>query len=213
MPDYAKDPSKGPDKDKPKVEKVVTSEVVSKKPGPGRRFKNIFFGGDARHAASFVGNDVLLPALRNLIVDMVAKGAERLIYGETRRPGSGMFNYGGRYPGGSTYSYTSDPRGRPANPLLGPGMIPQGPRRAKQQEMNDLIIGTREDADMVLERLTDILDMYQVATLADLYDLLGLARTPIDNVWGWTTLAGARVVQVRQGYLLDLPPLVEIPMR
>lgn len=210
MPDYAKEPSKNPKEDKPKVEKVVTGEVVSKSKGPGRKFKEIFFGGDAKHAASFVANDVLLPALRNLIVDMVAKGAERLIYGENRRPGNGMFNYGGRYPGGSSYSYNADPRGR-SNPLLSPS---QPSRRGNNRhEMNDLIIGTREEADMVLERLTDILDMYQVATLADLYDLVGLSRTPIDNVWGWVNLSGARVVQMRQGYLLDLPPLVEIPMR
>lgn len=57
------------------IEKVVVTEVITKPKGPGRKFKEVFFGGDAKHAATFVATDVLLPALRNLIVDMVTKGA------------------------------------------------------------------------------------------------------------------------------------------
>ena len=80
------------------IEKVVTDEVILKPRPLGKRFKEIFFGGDAKQAVKFVSADVLLPALRNLVVDMVTKGAERLIYGENqyrRRPPT--INYGARY--------------------------------------------------------------------------------------------------------------------
>lgn len=187
-----------------KVEKVVVGEVIQKPKGPGRKFKDVFFGGDARHAASFVTSDVLLPALRNLIVDMVTKGAERLIYGEAnarRRP----TNYGARYQyqGGASYSYRPDPRDR--LPLGAPRVS-----RNARHEMNDIVIGTKEEAELVVERLIDIVDQYEVASLADLYELLGLTSSHIDNKWGWTYLGSVQIRQIRQGYLLELPPLEEI---
>lgn len=188
-----------------KIEKVVTGEVVQKPKGPGRKFKEIFFGGDAKHAASFVASDVLLPALRNLIVDMVTKGAERLIFGESTRRRPGGTNYGARYQYGSGYSYRPDPRDpRERLPLGRPA-----PRQARH-EMSDIVIGTKEEAELVVERLTDILNQYEVASLADLYELLGLTPSHIDNKWGWTYLGSVQIRQIRQGYLLELPPLEEI---
>lgn len=188
-----------------KIEKVVVGEVIQKPKGPGRKFKEVFFGGDARHAASFVASDVLLPALRNLIVDMVTKGAERLIYGEASSRRRSPTNYGARYQyqSGSSYGWRPDPRDRPP---LGPARSP----RSYRHEMNDIVIGTKEEAEFVVERLSDILAQYDVASLADLYELLGLASSHIDNKWGWTYLGSVQIRQIRQGYLLELPPLEEI---
>jgi hypothetical protein len=189
------------------ITKVVTGEVVQKPKGIGRKFKEIFFGGDAKQAVKFVSADVLLPALRNLLVDMVTKGAERMVYGESsyrRRPPS--INYGARYQLNSPFN--RDPRyDSPMRPTtLGP------PPRTRQNrhDMNDVILGTKEEAELVVERLIDILDKYDVAALADLYDLLGLETSHIDNKWGWTYLGNVQVRQIRQGYLLELPPLEEI---
>lgn len=187
------------------IDKVVTSEVIQKPKGLGRKFKEVFFGGDAKHAATFVASDVLLPALRNLIVDMVTKGAERLIFGDSSsRRRSGRTDYGARYQyqGGTGYSYRPDPRDR--LPLGRPGP------RQNRHEMNDIVIGTKEEAELVVERLTDILSQYEVASLADLYELLGLTPSHVDNKWGWTYLGSVQIRQIRQGYLLELPPLEEI---
>lgn len=213
--DYAGNSRKERDKsekkqkpEKEKIEKVVSGEVVQKPKGIGRKFKDVFFGGDAKHAASFVASDVLLPALRNLIVDMVTKGAERLIYGESMRRRSGI-PYDSRYQGGVQYNrplFPSDPRSRDPRQ----NMVPVARNRQNRHEMNDVIVGTKEEAELVVERLVDILDKYEVASLADLYDLLGLQTSHIDNKWGWTYLGSVQIRQIRQGYLLELPPLEEI---
>jgi hypothetical protein len=42
-------------------------------------------------------------------------------------------------------------------------------------------------------------------SVADLYELLGVAADHTDQKWGWRTLGGASVRRVRDGYLLDLP--------
>lgn len=190
--------------EKEKIEKVVSGEVVQKPKSLGRKFKDVFFGGDAKHAATFVASDVLLPALRNLIVDMVTKGAERLIYGEStsrRRP----MPYDSKYQSGVQYNRPLYPDPRQRAMTVGP---PRG--RQNRHEINDVVIGTKEEAELVVERLVDILDKYEIVALADLYDLLGLQTSHIDNKWGWTYLGNVQVRQIRQGYLLELPPLEEI---
>lgn len=212
MEDYASNSKKSQEKEvkkdpaDKKIEKVVTGEVVQKPKGVGRKFKDVFFGGDAKNAVSFVASDVLLPALRNLIVDAITKGIEGLIYGESRsRRGRGPTNYGARYQyqSGGSSPFRPDPRDR----------LPIGPARGLRQsrhEMNDIVLGTKEEAELVVERLTDIVDQYDVASLADLYELLGLRSSHIDNKWGWTFLGNVQIRQIRQGYLLELPPLEEI---
>lgn len=193
-----------PDK---KVERVITTEVVRKPKTISRKFKDVFFGGDAKQAARYISTDVLLPALRNLIVDMTSKGIERIVYGDTRRriPYQ-RTDYTSRY-------YVNNPltqRPMPMDPR-DRANLPDQPRvRQNRHEMNDIILTSREEADLVLERLNDILENYQVVSLADLYVLLGLETSFIDNKWGWTYLNNATVRQIRQGYLLELPLLEEI---
>ena len=199
-------------KEKPEkvvVEKVIVGEVIQKPKGPGRKFKEIFFGGDAKQAAKFVAADVLLPAMRNLVVDMVTKGAEKLVYGEgSYRRGNRppTINYGARYQVGNPIAQSRVPELMSGRPYQNP--IPRG--RQNRHEMNDVILSSKEEADLVIERLIDILEKYDVASLADLYELLGLETSPVDFKWGWTYLSNAQVRQIRQGYLLELPSLEEI---
>lgn len=192
---------------KENIEKVVTGEVIQKPKGIGRKFKDIFLGGDAKTAAVFVGRDVLIPALKNLVVDMVTKGAERLVYGTdsrySRRP---TVNYRG-ISQGVPYNRPLDLRD-PRERTYPPQALPRG--RQNRHDINDVVLATKEEADLVTERLADIMDKYDVVSLMDLYDLLGLQTSPIDNKWGWTYLGNIDVRQIRQGYLLELPPLEEI---
>jgi hypothetical protein len=58
--------------------------------------------------------------------------------------------------------------------------------------------------------MTDIIDVYKVASVTDLHDLVGLPSTYVDNKWGWENLSYANVRQIREGYLLDLPPVEPI---
>jgi hypothetical protein len=78
---------------------------------------------------------------------------------------------------------------------------------APRREMNQIILYSRSEAENVLERLTDIIDRYETVSVADLYQLLQLESSPIDNKWGWTYLHNTEIRQVREGFLLDLPPV------
>lgn len=189
--------------EKKPLEPVITGKVIQKKPSLGSKFKTVVFGGEFRSAAHYVVGDVLLPAFRNLLVDGVTKGMERVVYGDSprspRRPG--FQSYGGRV------QYSSPISQRPATL---PARLPDQPLRQMRREPNDLVLSSRQEAETVLERLVDVIDQYGTASLADLYELTGLPASPIDNKWGWTYLRNAEVRQIREGYLLDLPPVEEI---
>src|SRR5690349_11081549 len=76
---------KSPKKGKPekKIEKVVEGAVIARQKPLGRKFKDIFFGGDVKSAARYITMDVLLPAFKNMIVDATTKGVERVVFGES----------------------------------------------------------------------------------------------------------------------------------
>lgn len=187
---------------KPVAEKIVTGEVIKKKPSLGHRFKTVFFGGDFGEAARYIAGDVLLPAVRNLFVDMATKGAERVFYGESRPRRPGAFSYPSRIQYNSPVVRT-DPRG--------PVRLPdQGPRASRQRDPSELILASRDEAELVLERMSDIADQYGTASVADLYGLTGEAISHIDQKWGWTSLVAGEVRQVREGWLLYLPQPEEI---
>lgn len=64
----------------------------------------------------------------------------------------------------------------------------------------------------VLERLGDLIDMYEVATVSDLKALIGWTPEVTDDQWGWETLERARVSSERGGFALILPSLQPIKL-
>lgn len=187
-----------PKEEKPAIEKVVEGAVL-KKPPITRRLKDMLFGGEFRTAAGYIFTDVALPAARTLMVDAATKGIERLVYGEenpNRRSGRG------REMNRPRVSYSTPSRSFDARL---PDQRPRAlPHRAPAE---DVVLRTREEAETVAERLGDIVDRFQQASVADLYELLGHQHSHVDNKWGWTEMPHTTITQIRDGFLLELPPI------
>ena len=196
--DYPGNSKKGQEPETPRtpLPRIVTGEVTRKKEGMAGKFFHSFLSEDTPTVLQYVVMEVLLPAAKNTISDVVSQGIERMLFGDSR-PRARM---GGR-PGYTNYSGTGPASpGRPADPR------PALSRQARaNHEFDDIIIATRAEAEDVLERLRDLINSYQVATVADLYDLVGLTGEFTDNKWGWTDLRSASIRVIRGGYLLDLP--------
>lgn len=179
---------------------VSPDEVIVRKKPLGKRFKEIFFGGDGHSVIRYIAADVLLPAARNLVVDATTEGVKRMMYGESHSTSRQGIPYAGRT------SYNRAPI-RNVDPRTDPRLPRQGPRpQPSRQRETEIILSSREGAERVLEGLTDILDSYEVVSVADLHDLMNLPVAHIDNKWGWTYLGGVEILQVREGWLLNLPP-------
>lgn len=198
----AGDPKEEKTAEPKRVEKVVVGDVERRKKPFGKRFTETFVGGDARNVVQYVLFEVLVPAAKDTIADAVSQGVERMIFGEARSPSRRT----GYRPGGSS-SYVSynkfgsskrDPRDRDE---------PRGLSRQARtnHQFDEILLATRAEAETVIERLYDLVNEYELATVADLLELVGETPSYTDGKWGWDDMHGATVRRVREGYLLDLP--------
>ena len=129
-----------------------------------------------------------------MIVDASTKGIERMMYGEapTRHRVRGN---------GPRITYNSPiNRDRPSRDISR-----RSEPRSARQSREDFILQSREEADEVLERMHDIVDQFDVVTVADLNEMIGFKSSHVDNKWGWDDLRGSEVRQIREGYLLMIP--------
>lgn len=183
------------------IEKVVSGTVIVKNKSFGKKVKDVFFAADVKGSLRYVVTEVLLPAARDMLFDSMYKGGERMIYGQSSRRRGVPYGPTSRvtYNNPITRGYNNPIASRQAPlPTMGP--------RTSRRTTNDFILATREEADLVMERMNDIIDTYQVASLFDLKGLIGEETNHVDNKWGWVYLADVQIRQTRDGYLLDLPP-------
>lgn len=179
-----------------KVETVIKGEVKRRKKPLGKRFHDVFLGGDARGTANYVVFSVLIPAAKDMLVEAGAQGIERLVYGESRRRPAG------RSPMATGHIAYNRPTGisdRPPAPALS--------RRARARfDFDEIILQTRAEAEEVLDRMYDLLSRYDSVSVADLYELTGVESQHTDQKWGWVDLRGSGLTRTRQGgYVVDLP--------
>lgn len=73
-----------------------------------------------------------------------------------------------------------------------------------------IILRTKSEAERILRGLEDQIDIYRVASVADLYELLGEDCPYTANDYGWTSMTGAKIIMVSEGYHLKLPRVMAI---
>lgn len=74
------------------------------------------------------------------------------------------------------------------------------------------ILSTREEAENVLATMNKLLDNYNVATMSDLKELLGVSPTFAETSEGWTTLKDVQIRQIREGWLIEFPLPESVPV-
>lgn len=72
------------------------------------------------------------------------------------------------------------------------------------------LFATRSEAEEVLNHLITTCIQRGVATVGDLYSLIDIPKTYIDENWGWRNLRSARVIRAHNGYILNLPKLEDV---
>jgi hypothetical protein len=186
-----------------KIEKVVTGEVAKREKSVGRKFRESFAGDDAQTVGQYLLFDVVVPAVKNLIVDMVGDGIQRLLFGE----GGGSRRSSFRGSGASS-SYT--PYGKMFNGRDGrPERV--APRERRDAELADFVFDSRAEAQDVLLSLEEAIKAYGSVSVMDFYDAIGKTAPYTDQRWGWTDLKAASVRAVAGGgHVLELPRAEQI---
>lgn len=179
-----------------KVEKVVSGKTSTKKKSGIRKLSDTFLSEDVGNVKSYIFSEVLLPAAKKLVSDIVTNGTNMLLYGEikNKKGNSSKVSYS-RY-----YDDRCDRSRDYRSPVV-----------RNNFDYDEIIFETRGDAEAVLDAMYDILNQYKVVSVAELYDLASITTHNYTcNNYGWIDLRGSSVVRVRDGYILKLPRALAI---
>lgn len=176
--------------DKKRAEKIVDGKVRTKKKSEMSKLADVFVHGDVANVKSYVFMDVLVPAIKKAISDIVTNGVDMILYGETgkrdRRSSSKV-----------SYARYYDDRDRRRDEPL---------RARTRFDFEDIVFDSKGDAEYVREEMNNVIDEYGFVTVADMYDMAGLDQPYTSNKYGWSSIRSAESIRLRDGgYILKLP--------
>lgn len=176
-----------------RVEKAIVGTASKRKKSELRKFTDVFISEDVDNVKSYILMDVIIPAIKKAVVDVVSDGINMLMYGES----------GARSKGGTaskiSYQKYYDSRSSSSQTY-------SRPRANTSLDYEDITFENRGDAESVLARMDELIDQYGVVSVGDLYDLAGLSTDNYTiNRYGWTNIRSASVVRIRDGYVIKMP--------
>jgi hypothetical protein len=196
----AKDQASGIKKDITPLEGI---QAQKQKTPLRRRMRDAFTGDDASSIGEYVLLQLIIPAIKSTLFDVITGSANRALFGQGIRPGQtignrqGVVNYSGINRNVISSGNAGDQRAL-------------SQREMSEHNFSNIILDSRQDAERVLGALVDILDKYNMVTVSDLYELVNITGSFVDDKWGWFNLGGATISPVRGGFVLNLPTTEEI---
>lgn len=176
---------------------VVTGKAVVKKKSEGKKFMESLFQGDITHIGDSIMDNVLIPALKDLIWNTVERAVKGIMWGD--------FSSSGR---------SSDRNSVPARQV---DFTRYSDRRRRDDyrdssrddiyDYGEIFLEDRRDAEAVLDRVYELLDRYQWVSVAQLYELAGLRGRYTDHNYGWRDKdrRDIYITTTRGGYLIKMP--------
>lgn len=192
MAEYKPNSNKYKTEQRKKQEKVVHGKVRRKKKSEVRKWKDTFISKDAEDVKSYIIMDVIVPTIKNTILDVVSM----CLFGDTAK----------RSKNHNTVSYNRDYSSASQS-----GRTNRRNATSSRYDFDDIIFDSRGEAEDVLDHMGEIMDAYNgVVTVADFYDLAGVTGTWTDNNYGWTNLSRATVQRTRDGFIINLPKAIPV---
>ena len=179
-----------------RVEKVVHGKVKTKKNNK-RKLADLFISEDAGNVKNYIFLDVIVPAVKKAIYDLVVGALDMSLYGG--RGGGGRRSTADKV---SYRDYNSVSR-RDTRSY-------ESARTTSGYSYDDIVLETRGEAEAVLSRMDEIMEEYEIVRVADLYDLVGITGEHTDNKYGWTNIRNAKIVRVRDGWKIEMPRALPI---
>jgi hypothetical protein len=177
------------------IEKVAQGK--RKKKPAAKKVGEAIIGEDMSEVKSYLIWDVLIPAVKDTIADLVKKGIDAMLFGGTQAPRN-VHREGGRSRASYSDYYDRNKRGRDDRRL-------RRPSRRAIHSFDDILFEDRFSAENVLSCMEDITMDYGMVSVADFYELAGEEAQYTDNKYGWGDVRDAEVVRTRDGWIIDLP--------
>ncbi len=150
------------------------------------------FAGTIRNIGNSLFDTIVVPALQSLTEDFAGEAVRMLVRGgKTVSKGA---------PGKHTsYHSQYSKRARRRGATTGRTV------NRTQEVYEDIYFDYREDAEMVLGRMMELIAEYRWATIGDLHSLAGIDSNYTHERYGWTDLQRTRVQHTTDGYLITFP--------
>lgn len=179
-----------------KLEPVAQGKKTKK--SFGSKFSDAFIATDGGELKDYLVKDVLVPAAKDTLMDLIKSGFEMLLYGETRGGGRGA----SKSIPGSKVSYQK---------YYDNGKSAVKAAMTDKFSYDDIIFETRSQAQDCLDMMIEAISEYGSVSVADMYDLAGVDSNSFqDNKWGWKNLSQATVTRGRDGHYIKLPRVTAI---
>ena len=183
-----------------RVEKITSGVVTTQKKSGVSKVADVFVSEDINSVKSYVVSDVIIPAVKKLVYDIITDGVDMILYGE-----SGRNRRGDNRGGGNKISYSNFYDQRDRNRFSS-----DDPRSISRIDYEDLVFASRGDAENVRIGMIESIERYGYVTIADMYDMAGKTAPYTAQKYGWMNVSSASVVRVRDGYKLKLPKACHI---
>lgn len=188
------------------IEPVVSKSVKKRKKSVSEKFTSIFVSEDVGDVKSYLIFDILVPALKDTVSDMIKGGIDAILYGNERPRNVSRTSSGGARVSYQGYYDKTSSRSTSSRTITRSGKYD----RKASHDFRDVVFEDKRDAVAVLDGLVDSTVRYEFATVMDFNQLAGQESNFTDNDFGWDDLSSARVIRIRDGYILDLPIPVPI---
>lgn len=183
------------------MQKVVQGKVTARKQPTGKRLRESLGLEETRKVGDYLVWDVLIPAAKEMVADLVKRGIDVFLYGGADSFRRDSYSRGGRSHVSYEGYYRDRSRPAPSN----------SERRYRYNgggfsDFREFVFDDKRDAEMVLSELCEAIDVYGWAKVSDFYSLVGeTERNFTAQGYGWEALGSARIERVRDGWVIDLP--------
>lgn len=187
----AKAESVNREKLKPMIDK---NHLVSTKKPLSKKFKEAFIEKDVEDVKSWFVFEVLIPGVKNAILDMLTMQffgyTDRRDRGDSRRRNGSKINYSS-FSGGSSRRE----RDRRRDDTY---------RSDEDVDFRHIVLVERIDAENIIEEMRHRIKVYGSVTVADLLDLVGCTGRYTDNNYGWDDDRDIGIRRISSGFLIDV---------
>ena len=155
---------------------------------------------DVRVISNYLFETIVLPAIKEAVIDFFGSGIRQLING-----------FGNSV--GIQQHYRQEPRSYhrryQRRPQRNRYQEQRPIRRAQQprEVCEDVFFDDRRDAELVLGRMIEATENYGRTSVGDLYNLVGIDADQTHEMYGWFNLTGIRIEFTSDGYLIGFPDL------
>lgn len=186
-------------KSREKISPVVNREqVVSTKKPLSKKFAETFMTEDTKDVKSWLLMDVIIPGVKNTILDILSM----MFFGEIesrsrrrRRDRDDRVNYSSYYRGSSDRRDRDSRRHRDRDDRYDSD---------DRVDFRNIILRHRDDAERVINAMRDRIRDDGSASVADLLDLIDVAGRYTDNNYGWDDERDIGIRRVSSGFLIDV---------